>query len=159
MVEPYVTENTFFDKDVVLMARDAWSKDINVMIGGSSYEGLMMSYSLNVLNVSKPVDVLRNTNYFTPSYELGLDVNGESCAKYGKILKQLYYGCTQPSRTNTEDVHQIVPKRKYLIYIPNKLNEVVYTSSVKRTPHALTMASASAFSKNSRMSFSVPQPL
>ena len=84
------------------MARDAWSKDINVMIGGSSYEGLMMAFSLNVLNVSKPVDVLRNTNYFTPSYELGLNVNDDSCAKYGKILKQLYYGCTRPSKTNTE---------------------------------------------------------
>ncbi|CAO1331259.1 unnamed protein product [Diamesa serratosioi] len=102
VVEPYVTENTFFDKDVVLMARDAWSKDINVMIGGSSYEGLMMAFSLNVLNVSKPVDVLRNSNYFTPSYELGLNVNDENCTKYGKILKQLYYGCTQPSKTNTE---------------------------------------------------------
>ena len=84
------------------MARDAWSKDMNIMIGGSSYEGLMMSYSLNVLNVSKPVDVLRNTNYFTPSYELGLKVDSESSAKYGKMLKQLYYGCTQPSKTNTE---------------------------------------------------------
>lgn len=84
------------------MARDAWSKDMNIMIGGSSYEGLMMSYSLNVLNVSKPVDILRNTNYFTPSYELGLKVDSESSAKYGKILKKLYYGCTEPSKTNTE---------------------------------------------------------
>ncbi|CAO1344150.1 unnamed protein product [Diamesa hyperborea] len=102
VIEPYVTDQTFFDKDVVLMARDAWSKDMNIMIGGSSYEGLMMSYSLNVLNVSKPVDILRNTNYFTPSYELGLKVDSESSAKYGKILKKLYYGCTEPSKTNTE---------------------------------------------------------
>lgn len=102
VIEPYVTDQTFFDKDVILMARDAWSKDMNIMIGGSSYEGLMMSYSLNVLNVSKPVDILRNTNYFTPSYELGLKVDSESSAKYGKILKKLYYGCTEPSKTNTE---------------------------------------------------------
>lgn len=85
------------------MARDAWSKDINVMIGGTSNEGLLMAYPIQMTNSTKPLDILRsNINYFAPLHELGLDVNAMESIKIGTILKKLYYGCTQPSKTNTE---------------------------------------------------------
>ena len=85
------------------MARDAWSKDINVMIGGTSNEGLLMAYQIQIANLTKPLDMLRNnSNYFVPLHELGLDVDATECDKIGCILKKLYYGCTRPSKTNTE---------------------------------------------------------
>ena len=85
------------------MARDAWSKDINVMIGGTSNEGLIMAYPIHITNLTKPLDTLRsNTNYFAPLYELGLNVESVESEKIGTLLKKMYYGCTQPSKTNTE---------------------------------------------------------
>ena len=85
------------------MARDAWSKDINVMIGGTSNEGLLMAFPIQLENSTKPLDTLRsNTNYFAPLYELGLDVDAVESKRIGIILKNLYYGCTQPSKTNME---------------------------------------------------------
>lgn len=73
------------------------------MIGGTSNEGLMMAYPILVTNLTKPLDTLRNnTNYFAPLYELGMDVDSVKSEEIGTLLKKMYYGCTQPSKTNTE---------------------------------------------------------
>lgn len=91
------------------MARDAWSKDINVMIGGTSNEGLMLAYPINVTNLTKPLDMLRsNTKYFAPLHELGMDVNAVKSKKIGALLKKMYYGCTEPSTTNTEGYFAVI---------------------------------------------------
>lgn len=50
VVEPYITPTTFIPKDPVLMARKAWSKDIDCMIGVTSFEGgLMFMFGDNYL--------------------------------------------------------------------------------------------------------------
>jgi len=96
-VEPYVTANTFFPKDPVLMALDAWSNDIPCMIGGNSLEGGVMS---------KVGDDFED--YFKDNLELLVPINllgphiDDSTSKhlqekYGRKFSQLYFDGKSPS--------------------------------------------------------------
>lgn len=96
VVEPYITKTTFVPKDPILMARDAWSNDLDAMIGGTSLEGLLMlafgDFYLN--HMKSPED-------FVPLSILGLDANNKNdkqkITKYGKKLQKLYFGDKTPS--------------------------------------------------------------
>ncbi|CRK91320.1 CLUMA_CG004994, isoform A [Clunio marinus] len=98
VVEPYISNNCFIPKDPVLMARTAWSKDITLMIGATSNEGILRA---NV-DSKKISDTLQNVNFFAPSIELNLDVKGEKAEKYGKLIKESYYGQSEVSANNQQ---------------------------------------------------------
>ena len=93
VVEPYVNERTFLPKDPVLLGREAWSKDINCMLGGTSLEGGMM---LLWMKDAKFEEILRDPAGLTLARELGLDVTKPSdkqkALKYGEKLKKFYFG-------------------------------------------------------------------
>lgn len=86
------------------MARETWSNStVDCMIGGVSNEGLIMAYWFNVLKDYTSLDILqKNPANFAPFLETGFDVNDPRSVEFGKLLKQTYYGCTQPSKSNIE---------------------------------------------------------
>jgi cholinesterase len=85
------------------MAREAWSNlSVDCLIGGVSNEGLIMGYFLNVEKDLSALDMLKNSKYFAPLLETGFSCDDPRSVEFGKILKQAYYGCTQPSKSNIE---------------------------------------------------------
>lgn len=99
-IEPYVSENCFIPKSPLEMARSAWSNEIDCLIGGTSNEGLLMG--LDPTKKYPGALALQNINYFTPSFDLGLDPEDPKAAEYGKMIKPIYYGDSTPSKTNLE---------------------------------------------------------
>jgi cholinesterase len=98
VVEPYITSHTFIDRSPIVMARDAWSKDIDVIIGGTSNEGLLMLFIVDPKN--KRMQFMEDSTNFTPFLDLNLKKNDPKAKKFGKILKELYYGSSTPSVSN-----------------------------------------------------------
>lgn len=72
------------------------------MIGGVSNEGLIMGYWFGVLKDFSALTTLQNSKYFAPLLETGFSADDSRSIEFGKILKQTYYGCTQPSKSNIE---------------------------------------------------------
>jgi cholinesterase len=95
VVEPYVTDHVVLDKDPVLMARDAWSKDIDVIFGGTSNEGVLMRFIPDPEN--KRIQKMEDPTFFTPLLDLKLSSSDARAVKFGKVLKELYYGDSTPS--------------------------------------------------------------
>lgn len=80
------------------MLNGAWSKNIDLMIGGTSDEGLVIYKSLK----SQP-DILKKSDLFQmvlPS-DLVTDRNDEKAQVIGQKLKEYYYGCEEPSFENS----------------------------------------------------------
>ncbi|KAG5667650.1 hypothetical protein PVAND_015624 [Polypedilum vanderplanki] len=98
VVEPYITEHTFIDKSPILMAREAWSKDIDVIFGGTSNEGLLMAFFPD--NNKERIEGLKNSSNFAPLLDLNLDKNDPKAQKFRKILKELYFGEIEPTVSN-----------------------------------------------------------
>ena len=85
------------------MARNAWSNEnVECMIGGVSNEGLIMGYYFGVMNDFSALTMLQDSKYFAPLIETGFSADDPRSVEFGKILKQTYYGCTQPSKSNIE---------------------------------------------------------
>lgn len=95
-IEPYVSKNCFIPEDPVVMARKAWSSNVDMLIGATSNEGILRINS----EAEKTSKLFQNLNYFAPVSQLGLDLNSEKAKEYGKTLKKLYYGSSQVSEKN-----------------------------------------------------------
>jgi hypothetical protein len=98
LIEPYITENCFLPKDPVLMAREAWGNDIDVIFGGAANEGLMLTFFDKRLSY----DIEKYTANFHQALppELGIPFDSEKAKEYGEAVKKLYYGSAQPSAEN-----------------------------------------------------------
>lgn len=105
VIEPYVTENTFISKHPILMAREAWSKDIDVIFGATSNEGLFMNVFINM--DERYLTNFRNSVYFTPLLDFNLVPTDEKAIEIGMKIKKNYYGYTNPEKMN---------KQGYFIY-------------------------------------------
>ncbi|CAD7078545.1 unnamed protein product [Hermetia illucens] len=70
VIEPYVNENCVIPKHPRLMARDAWGKDVPVIIGGNSFEGLFCFP--DVKKHPWKLETFKNGEYLVP-LELNLD--------------------------------------------------------------------------------------
>jgi hypothetical protein len=95
-----VSKNCFIPKDPVLMAREAWGNNIDILIGGCSNEGLMAANFSCMFqwNMSKIYEKFYNNL----PLELGIPYGSEKSIQYGKMLKKIYCGCTEPSVANLE---------------------------------------------------------
>lgn len=95
VIEPYVNERTFLPKDPVLLGREAWSNDIDSIIGGTSLEGGMMIMSFKEVERNFH-EFFHDPAAFTLTRELGLDMTKQSdkqkASKYGERLKKFYFG-------------------------------------------------------------------
>lgn len=105
-IELYKSEICLIDKDPILMAREAWSNDIDIIFTGCSMEGILMaSLKEEVANFyfqSSPA-------YLLPLDELDLTPNDPIAIEYGERIKNLYYkDGEEPSTENQEQylMHQ-----------------------------------------------------
>jgi len=94
-VEAYVGEDCVVPKPPVEMARDAWSNNFPVMLGGTSFEGLFM-YPAVSANL-KALDSLSQD----PTRLVPVDVRTVSSEKenleYSQRLMKAYFGYSPPS--------------------------------------------------------------
>lgn len=98
VIEPYVNEKTLLSKDPVLLGREAWSNDIDCMLGGTSLEGILM---LAWMKGVKLDEYLQDSAALTLTRELGLDMTKPSdkqkAFELGEKLRKLYFGDSLPS--------------------------------------------------------------
>lgn len=98
VVEPYISDNCFIPKDPVLMAREAWSKDVDLLIGATSNEGILRVNS----EAEKISEILQNESLFAPINELGIEVGSKKAKEYGRMIKDVYYKGSNPSASNQQ---------------------------------------------------------
>lgn len=99
VIEPYETENSIISKEPIEMAREAWSKDIDIIVMGTSFEGLLRAF----VEEEKAFSYLENPSFFAPLNDLNLSPNDPRAIKAGTRIRELYYGHgIQPSIENQE---------------------------------------------------------
>lgn len=117
VVEPYESQNCFIPKDPVLLAREAWSKNMDCIIGYTSFEGLIMSFIEKLPVFEKFIDaVKKNVAFFAPLNELGLDENSDLAKSLGKKIKEIYFGLLQPTKSNMEPYYYVSPCELLFLY-------------------------------------------
>lgn len=118
VVEPYVSETTFIHDDPVLMAREAWSRNISCIIGGSSLEGV---FSTIFERKASFIEFFENSNYFAPITELLLNVNSDEALRYGSRIKKIYFEYAHMTNTNYELFYQYATDRHFWHGIQNSV--------------------------------------
>lgn len=99
VIEPYITKSCIIPKDPLQMCREAWSTDMDILIGGNSEEGL---FSLSEIKENPAIlSNLKDFEYLVP-LELDLVRTSQRCKEFGKKLKKHYYGDTEPSFENRD---------------------------------------------------------
>ncbi|XP_055537411.1 esterase B1-like [Wyeomyia smithii] len=105
-IEPFETQNCFIPKCPLQMARKAWSNNIDLMIGGTSEEGLLLLQRI----IPQP-EVLHNPQLFMGSLPNGLKITMDQRTDFAAKLKQLYYPDSDPSYSNKDGyVHMMTDK-------------------------------------------------
>lgn len=87
VIEPYLSENCLLPKQPIEMASETWSNEIDFIVTGTSFEGLLRAF----IEEEKAVDILQNPSYFAPLTELGLGPSDEISEAFGERIKKLYY--------------------------------------------------------------------
>ena len=99
VIEPYMSDNCFVSKCPLEMAREAWSNEIDFIVMGTSFEGLLRAFNGEDIAAK----FLQNPSYFAPLIELGLGPSDEKAEIFGERIKKLYYkDGTEPSVENQE---------------------------------------------------------
>lgn len=86
-IEPYTTDDTLITANPIDLLRNAWSNDIDILIGGTSDEGIMY-----LDNIRKNPTMLTNfklSNVVPP--EVGLDVDHPKVIEFVESLRRIYY--------------------------------------------------------------------
>lgn len=91
-VEPYRTEHTVIPVEPLEMLRNNWSNKIPLLIGGNSFEGLLM-----FSEVRKHPELLNNLGECECLPPLDANLSAEKRLEYGRMLKQVYFGDKEPS--------------------------------------------------------------
>lgn len=88
-VEPYVSEMCFLPASPLELGRDPWSKDIDVIFGGTANECIAV---LSICPDEKGMDEInRNPGYLLPR-DLKETLDMKIANTKGIALKQLYFG-------------------------------------------------------------------
>ncbi|XP_050092816.1 esterase B1-like [Anopheles aquasalis] len=95
-IEPYQSEVCFIPKGPQDMLQAAWGNSINVMIGGTSEEGLIL------LQKVKPnlAAILQDPRLFAGNVPMRLNISMEQRMAFAAQLKQLYYPDSEPGVDN-----------------------------------------------------------
>ncbi len=83
-IEAYDSENCLIDKDPILMARDAWSKNIDVIFSACGWEGIVVA-SLKEESAEKFLKT--SPACLSPLCELDLTPGDPMAIEYGERLK------------------------------------------------------------------------
>lgn len=93
-VEPYTSEQCMIPKKPLQMAREAWSNNIPILLGGTSEDGLYL-YRIT-LDRPEALKEAENMEYLVP-LDAELLVNSPRCIELGEKLKKFYFGDVEPS--------------------------------------------------------------
>jgi carboxylesterase type B len=87
MIEPYDSDNCIFSKEPIEMARETWTNEIDLIVMGCSFEGILRAF----IEEEKVVKFLQNPSYFAPLLELRLKASDENARMIGTKIKNLFY--------------------------------------------------------------------
>lgn len=110
-IEPYMSKMCFMPKSPLEMGRNAWSKNIDIMIGSTSDEGLLF-YML--APTAEQMALINN------DYKLLLPVElreRPKAVEMGKKLKELYFGKSDISMETLEKLMVVRKLDKYKHYV------------------------------------------
>lgn len=107
IIEPYKTENCIVSKEPIEMAREAWSNSIDVIVMGTSFEGLLRAF----VEEEKAYSLLENPSYFAPLNDLNLRPNDARAIKFGIRIRDVYYG--QGSKPSIENQEQYLKVSRF----------------------------------------------
>lgn len=93
-IEPYVTSSTFISEDTLALCRKAWSKDIDILMGGTSDEGLM--YLKNIKENPSLITSFSLENAVSKDFDIS--TSDPRCINFAKQLKTMYYPTTEPTQ-------------------------------------------------------------
>ncbi|XP_065093902.1 esterase B1-like [Ochlerotatus camptorhynchus] len=94
-IEPYITEGCMIQKDPLQMNREAWGNEIDIMIGGTSEEGLLIMQKIKL-----HPEALQNPHLFVGTVPARLKITMEQRMEFAGKLKQMYYPDSEPSIDN-----------------------------------------------------------
>lgn len=130
IIEPYKTATTFIDKDPILMAREAWSKDINIIIGATSFEG---AFATIFDRKEQFIEKMENASFFAPLSELGLSVDSDDASRFGTRIKKIYFEYAHVTNTNFELFCQYSTDRHFWHGIQNAVKSRVGSNGLGKT--------------------------
>lgn len=87
-VEPYISDMCFLPKPLVELGRDPWSKNIDVIFGGTANEGFMIYF---FTPIDKQLEVIKQDSSFLLLPEMRKGLTTEAAQAKGNALKQLYF--------------------------------------------------------------------
>jgi cholinesterase len=123
VIEPYETDNCLVSKDPVEMARETWSNDIDLIVIGTSFEGILRAFA----NEESAASVLQNPSFFAPLTELRLSANDEKSVEYGTRIKRLFY--EEDEEPSVENQEQYLHFSSYL-HVWHGLYRVIQSRSM-----------------------------
>lgn len=87
-IEPYISEMCFLPKPLVELGRDPWSKNIDVIFGGTANEGLLIYF---FTPIDKQLEVIKQDSSFLLLPEMRKGLTNEAAHANGNTLKKLYF--------------------------------------------------------------------
>lgn len=113
VVEPYETPNCVISKEPIELARDAWSNSIDIIVMGTSFEGLLRAF----VEEEKAYELLQKPSFFAPLNDLNLKPDDSEALKFGTRIRDLYYGSGSPSFDNQEQYLKVCSAQIFLLQI------------------------------------------
>lgn len=98
-IEPYVTKDTFISKNPLDLVRTAWSNNIDILIGGTSDEGLMY---LKVLRQMPAILASLKLKNMVPVDVTELSSDDPIRLHFAEKLQQTYYSSSSTDPTKDE---------------------------------------------------------
>ncbi|XP_053689756.1 esterase B1-like [Sabethes cyaneus] len=128
-IEPFETKTCFIEKCPLQMAREAWGNNIDIMIGGTSEEGL-----LTLQKIIPQPEVLKNPQLFLGTVPCRLNISMDERMDFAAKLKQQYYPDSDPSYENKDGYVDMMTDRVFwhglhrtiLARVNNNLSSATY---------------------------------
>lgn len=98
-IEPFVTDDTFISKQPIELVKTAWSNEIDILIGGTSDEGLM--YLETIREMPALLASLKLAN-MVPVEVSGLSADDPIRLDFAEKLRQTYYSSSGADPTKDE---------------------------------------------------------
>lgn len=96
-IEPYQNASCIIPKHPLELAREGWGNNIDVMIGGTSEEGLLLLQKVKI----QP-EIFQDPKLFLHSVPANLEITVEQKTEFAEKLKQQYYPDSEPSYENND---------------------------------------------------------
>lgn len=115
-IEHYENDNTFILKKPIELLRSAWSNDIDLLIGGTSDEGIMY-----LENLRDNPSILANFKLHSAvPQEIGANPNNPEIIEFVESLKRIYYSSSNDPTKDEMAFCKVCPSNSLFIKPSNK---------------------------------------